>query len=156
MIKQYFMFQLWEEVNWPQPLNDYLILNHSGFSIFCWCNLFDIKFTVINQKCKVLFNSDRCSFTHSLIFSCWMILIITHSGHCKNYSSKLIMILDTHENMFQTPKITICMLGVRNDQKHSLIIWSQSTPKFEILRILNNGYHWNALFSKVSPLYVWR
>ena len=98
-------------------------------------------------------HADRFSFAY---FSFWMILIITHSGHWKNYSSNLIKILDTPMNIFQTAKIFFCMFGVRNDEKQSLIIWSQTTPDFEILRILNNGCHWNALSCKVLPIHVWQ
>ena len=98
-------------------------------------------------------HADRFSFAY---FSFWMILIITHSGHWKNYSSNLIKILDTPMNIFQTAKIIFCMFGVRNDEKQSLIIWSQTTPDFEILRILNNGCHWNALSCKVLPIHVWQ
>ena len=71
-------------------------------------------------------HADRFSFAY---FSFWMILIITHSGHWKNYSSNLIMILDTPMNIFQTAKIIFCMFGVRNDEKQSLIIWSQTNSK---------------------------
>ena len=114
-----------------------MILNHSSFLIFCWYDFFDMKMIITNQKCNMFAHSDRFSFTHLLIFSFWVILIITHSGHWKNYSSNLIMILDTPMSIFQTAKIVL--LHVRSEKWWKTII--------DYL-IPNHSRFWNSKNSK--------
>ena len=80
----------------------------------------------------------------------WIILIITHSGLYKNHSWKLIIKLESLGNTWKMSEIVSWKIGVMYDEKHSWIISSQSTPNFEKLLILNNKFHCNILFCKVS------
>ena len=133
------MARFWKMIIWSWITPVFRFLTHA------------IWFTMCKQNCAVFGKTDHFSERWAAYFPSWIILIITYSSLRKNYSSKLIMTLETLGNVLQMSEIVSWMIGVRYDQNHSWIIWSQSTPFFEILLILNNRAHWNA-----SLCVVWR